>query len=133
MLSKLHGQESSQPRVAKMLYDPLLAVTAPPRGDHPESESLWIEVPDSEVGRSPAWMTRVGLAPDGTIYLPAAFAGDELEMAERATREGQYPVIYMNHAFTPADWIARVAPDKADLCASAESFAVHFFTGKDLP
>jgi hypothetical protein len=39
----------------------------------------------------------------------------------------------MNHAFAPADWIARVAPDKADLCASGKRFAVHFFTGKALP
>jgi hypothetical protein len=78
-------------------------------------------------------MRRVGLAPDGTIYLPVAFAGDEFEMADRAERDGQYPVTYMHHAFAPADWIARVAPDKADLCASAERFAVHFFTGKALP
>jgi hypothetical protein len=101
--------------------------------DYPESEFLWIEVPDSAVGRSPAWMRRVRLAPDGTIYLPAAFAGDELEMADRAIRDGQHPVTYIPHAFVPTDWIARVAPDKADLCASAERFAVHFFTGKALP
>jgi hypothetical protein len=78
-------------------------------------------------------MRRVGLAPDGTIYLPAAFAGEEQEMAERASRESQYPVVYLHHAFAPADWIARVALDKADLCASAERFAVQFFTGKAIP
>jgi hypothetical protein len=104
-----------------------------PRADYPESEFLWVEVPSRAVGRSPAWMRRVGLAPDGTIYLPAAFAGDEQEMAARAIREGQFPVAHMRHTFAPSDWIARAAPDKADLCASAEKFAVHFFTGKALP
>jgi hypothetical protein len=119
--------------VAYTLLRPLLALTAPPRGDYPESEFLWIEVPDGAVGRSPAWMRRVGLAPDGTIYLPVVFADDESEMSDRAIREGQYTVTHMAHAFAPSDWIARMAPDKADLCASAESFAVHFFTGKALP
>jgi hypothetical protein len=117
--------------VAYAMLRPLLKPR--PRADYPESEFLWIEVPDRAVGRSPAWMRRVGRAPGGTIYLPAAFAGDELEMADRAIRDGQYPVNYMDHAFAPSDWIARVAPDKADLCASAERFAVHFFTGKALP
>jgi hypothetical protein len=118
-------------RVAYAILRPLLKPL--PRADYPESEFLWMEVPDTAVGRSPAWMRRVGLAPDRTIYLPAAFAGDEQEMAERASRESQYAVVYLHHAFAPADWIARVAPDKADLCASAERFAVHFFTGKALP
>jgi hypothetical protein len=118
--------------VAYALLRPPLAPIDTPGSGFPDSEFLWIEVPDSAVGRSPAWMRRVGLAPDGTIYLPAAFAGDEREMADRAERDGQYPVTYMNHAFVPADWIARVAPDKADLCASAERFEVHFFTGKAL-
>jgi hypothetical protein len=54
-------------------------------------------------------------------------------MADRAIRGGQHPVTYMHHAFVAADWIARMAPDKADLCASAERFAVHFFKGKALP
>jgi hypothetical protein len=67
---------SSIDAVAYELLRPLLALTTPARGDYPESEFLWIEVPDSAVGRSPAWMRRVGLTPDGTIYLPAAFVGD---------------------------------------------------------
>ena len=119
--------------VAYALLRPPLAPIDTPGSGFPDSEFLWIEVPDSAVGRSPAWMRRVGLAPDGTIYLPAAFAGDELEMADRAIRDGQCSVDYMDHAFAPSDWIARVAPDKADLCASAERLAGHFFTGKALP
>ena len=119
--------------VAYALLRPPLAPIDTPGSGFPDSEFLWIEVPDSAVGRSPTWMRRVGLAPDGTIFLPVAFAGDEQEMADRAIRGGQHPVIYMDHAFAPADWIAKVAPDKADLCKSAERYTVHFFTGKVLP
>ena len=116
--------------VAYALLRPLLAPIARPTGGFPESEFLWIEVPESAVGRSPAWMRRVGLAPDGTIYLPVAFAGDELEMEDRAIRDDQHSVSHMSHMFVPCDWIARVAPDKAELCKSAERYAVHFFTGR---
>jgi hypothetical protein len=119
--------------VSYALLRPLLAPVATRRGGHPESELLWIEVPDRAVGRTPTWMRWVGLAPDGTIYLPLAFAGDEIGMADLAIRDGQHPVTHVHHAFVPVDWIARVAPGEADLCASAESFALHFFTGKALP
>jgi hypothetical protein len=96
---------------------------------HPVEEFLWVEVPESAVGRSPAWMRRVILAPDGTIYLPVAFGGDEQEMTARAIRDGVYPVTSQAHTFAPADWLAKVAPEKADLCAGAQRAAIHFFTG----
>jgi hypothetical protein len=118
---------------AYALLRPLLMLNAPPSGPYPEEEFLWIEVPDKAVGRSPAWMRRVGLAPDGTIYLPVAFAGDEPEMEDRAIRDDQHTVHHRSHMFVPCDWIGRVAPDKADLCKSAERYAVHVFTGKSLP
>jgi hypothetical protein len=118
--------------VAYALLRPLLAPIARPTGGFPESEFLWIEVPEGAVGRSPAWMRQVGLAPDGTIYLPAAFAGDEREMANRAIRDGQYPVTHKRHAFVPADWLARTAPDKADLRASVEKAMVYISKGKGL-
>jgi hypothetical protein len=98
---------------ARALLRPLLMLNAPPRGPYPEPEVLWIEVPVSAVGRSPSWMRRVGLAPDGTIYLQVAFAGDEREMEDRAIRHGQHHVTCMEYAFVAPDWIARVAPGRA--------------------
>jgi hypothetical protein len=103
-----------------------------PRADYPESEFVWVEVP-GVTGQSPAWMRRAGVSPDGTIYLPVVFAGDEREMTVRAIREGQFPVTHLCHSFAPAHWIARLAPDQADLCASVERSLIHFFTCKALP
>jgi hypothetical protein len=101
----------------------------PQHGHDPTEDFLWIDVPENAVGRSPAWMRRVGLSPDGTIYLPAAFAGDELEMTVRAIREGEFPVTHLLHTFVPSGWLARVAQDKAELCASVEKAVIHFYTG----
>jgi hypothetical protein len=50
-----------------------------------------------------------------------------------AVWEDQCPVVQLNHPFVPTDWIARVAPDHADLCAITEKTVIRCFTGKGLP
>jgi hypothetical protein len=73
-------------------------------------------------------MRLVGLAPDGTVYLPAAFAGDEPTITDRAIRDGQRPASCHSHTFVSLEWLARVAPDKADLWARVERAAIYFYT-----
>ena len=91
----------------------------------------WLEVPASSVGRSPSWLRSVGLSRDGRAFLPAAFGGDEAEMAHRVINHGESAVIHRDHTFVPSDWLARVAPHRAGLCEDAQKAAVRLFARQD--
>jgi phytoene/squalene synthetase len=91
----------------------------------------WLEVPAGAVGRSPSWLRSVGLSRDGRVYLPAAFGGDEAEMALRVVRDGEPAVSHRDHTFVPSDWLARVAPHRAELCEGARKAVVRLFARRD--
>ncbi len=70
----------------------------------------WFEV--SAGGRKmPKWLRRAVRDDDGTIFLPAAIAGvSEMEMLLCAGYDGTPAIVDGNHAYYPADWIAREWP-----------------------
>jgi hypothetical protein len=98
----------------------------------PAADIRWLEAPASSVGRSPSWLRSVGLSRDGTVYLPAALGGDEMEMSVRVVRDGEPAVIHRHHTFVPSDWLARVAPRRAELCSDVQKAVVRRFARKDV-
>jgi hypothetical protein len=52
---------------------------------------------------------------------------DELEMTVRAIWDGEQPINHQFHTFVPSDWLARAAPDQAELCARVEQYVRNCF------
>lgn len=82
----------------------------------------WCEVDT----RDPRWARSAGLAGDGTVFVPAAIAG-ETDAFLSAGYDGVTIVRYLSHAFVPADWLKKAYPQKADLVSKIEREVQEFF------
>jgi hypothetical protein len=80
----------------------------------------WIEVPNTSRKNVPAWQRSAGLADDGTVFVPAAIAGNEEAAVLSASWDGVGVVLYKKHAFLPAGWIAQEHPTARELCGKIE-------------
>jgi len=70
----------------------------------------WFEVSRDDCP-VPGWMRRAARDSNGTIYLPPPVAGvSEMEMLLCAGYDGVSAILDGEHAYYPADWIARVFP-----------------------
>ena len=71
----------------------------------------------------PKWKRTLAVSDDGTVYMPAAAAGNENEVGMRASFDGVSAVVISKHLFLPTNWLTREYPDVADICANAEAKA----------
>jgi hypothetical protein len=77
-------------------------------------------------------MRSAALSDDGTVFIPAAIAGHEQQAVLCATWDGTVPlVIDDDHAYLPAQWMAREYPEIADICHVIEEQTKAHFGGGD--
>lgn len=71
--------------------------------------------------KAPLWARSAALADDGTVFIPAAIAGNEMRTVLAATWDSNVPmVIDSGHAYLPSTWMARECPRNADICELIE-------------
>lgn len=89
------------------------------------SEIHWFAVPNPEHKRYPEWQRSCGVSEDGTVFVPAAMAGDESEMNVMlcAANEGQLTVLHLNHHFVPSGWLKTEFPKHRELIELIEADA----------
>jgi hypothetical protein len=86
----------------------------------------WCEV--GAKGRGvPAWARRAALAADGTVFIPAAVAGSEMDAVLSAGYDGVTIVQDRGHAYLPAEWIRQEYPKAANLTMKIERSVREFF------
>lgn len=71
----------------------------------------------------PKWRRTLAVSGDGTVFMPAAVAGDEKKVGLCALYDGVSAAVVHKHLFLPTDWLAREYPVVADICANAEAKA----------
>jgi hypothetical protein len=71
----------------------------------------------------PKWKRTLAVSDDGTVYMPAAAAGDENAVGMCASYDGVSAVVIQRHLFLPTSWLTREYPEVADICANAEAKA----------
>jgi hypothetical protein len=86
----------------------------------------WCEV-SAQGRRIPAWARRAALAADGTVFVPAAVAGSEMDAVLSAGYDGVTIVHYGDHAYVSAEWLRQEYPKAANLVIKIErSVREHF-------
>lgn len=68
--------------------------------------------------RLPKWARRAAWH-EGQIYLPAIVAGNEVMVFLCMGYDATPALLYRQHLFCPADWLAREFPDAAEACEKA--------------
>jgi hypothetical protein len=86
----------------------------------------WCEVNDPG-NKVPAWMRRAALAPDGTIYVPAAIAGSETVVVLCASFDGIGVLQDSNHVYVPAKWLKEAYPQAIEVATAIERNTHEFF------
>lgn len=76
----------------------------------------WIEREVLGFEKSYKWQRVIGLSSGGTVYVPAAIAGNEQAVFLCALNDGILGKRHLNHDYVPADWLAREYPKCAELC-----------------
>lgn len=76
-----------------------------------EVNMTWVVAP-----AKPRWLASAAMAPDGTVFVPAAYAGDEHKVKLCAVFDGETILEKGGHIYVPSGWLAREYPDTADLC-----------------
>jgi hypothetical protein len=79
----------------------------------------WCEV-DAGERKVPAWLRSAALATDGTVFIPAAVVGSEMDAVLSAGYDGVTIVRYRGHTYVPADWIRQEYPQATDLSMRIE-------------
>jgi hypothetical protein len=79
------------------------------------SETItWIR-PDFKKAGVPQWLVTAGISDDGTVFVPARIAGNEMAVTLAAGWDGGVAMaIYRDHAFLPVEWMVREYPKLAD-------------------
>jgi hypothetical protein len=75
----------------------------------------WKEVTGKNI---PKWKRSAGLDDDGTVFIPAIIASNEMNVMMCTGFDGTDVVTYLNHIYVPADWMAREFPETAEVCAT---------------
>lgn len=78
----------------------------------------WIELQSIPSKKMPRWQRSAGLGDDGTVYAPAAMAGNEQAIMLCAGYDGVALVSYLNHVFVSTDWLSKEYPHLEGLCES---------------
>jgi hypothetical protein len=81
----------------------------------------WYEVDPPPGRKVPRWQRRVARAADGSIFVPAAFAGREQAVALCAAYDGVPAIVEAKHVYLPVHWLALEYPDVAELCGRIQS------------
>jgi hypothetical protein len=63
----------------------------------------WKEVTGKNI---PKWKRSAGLDDDGTIFIPAMIASNEINVMMCAGFDGTEVVKYLDHLYVPSDWMA---------------------------
>ncbi|MBS3188602.1 hypothetical protein JIQ88_27305 [Pseudomonas sp. PCH44] len=78
----------------------------------------WVEFQGSK--GVPWWMLTVAISNTGTIFVPAAFAGDE-QVVQFSTQIDDTPYAMSDgHVFVPSTWLAAKFPTTRELCEMME-------------
>lgn len=86
------------------------------------SDSLTWIMTDGNGIKAPKWQRLAAVADDGTVFVPAAIAGNEQMIFLIAGWDGNVPVVSnRKHLYVPARWLAKERPDIADVCLFIES------------
>ncbi|KRV02459.1 Uncharacterised protein [Pseudomonas aeruginosa] len=85
----------------------------------------WFAVSNPEQKRFPEWRRSFGISDNGTVFVPAAMAGDdsELHVMLCASADGQSTTVHLDHHFVPSDWLKREFPKHFELIEIIESRA----------
>ena len=86
----------------------------------------WCEV-GAKGRKVPAWARRAALAADGTVFIPAAVAGSEMDAVLSAGCDGVTIIQDGGHAYVPAEWIRQEYPTAANLSLKIERTVREFF------
>lgn len=81
----------------------------------------WYVAEFTEGKKIPKWQRTLAVDDNGTIYVPAAIAGNEMSVFLAVTYDNIPVICDSNHLYVPVTWLAREYPDTADLCALIES------------
>jgi len=84
----------------------------------------WYAAPNAGSQKIPEWFRSAGITENGKIFVPAAIAGDESEVALCLLYDGTESYTHLNHIYVPADWMVREFPNTQELCEKISS-SVH--------
>jgi hypothetical protein len=71
-------------------------------------------------GAGPRWKRSAGVDVDGTVFVPAAICGNEQAAVMCASFDGVSMVLFLNHAYIPAQWVKKEYPALAGIVESVE-------------
>jgi hypothetical protein len=81
----------------------------------------------------PQWQRSAAVDSDGTVFVPAVIAGNEMAVLMAAGWDGNVPAVMDDgHVYLPAQWIAKEYPDTAEVCHLIES-KCHAHLSKETP
>lgn len=86
----------------------------------------WIEFEFRSSRSVPKWARRVAVASNGTVFVPGLIAGNPTTIFICASCDGTAALVAGNHAYYPADWIAREFPKAAEAVRHIETMAREF-------
>ena len=84
------------------------------------TELHWYQIDNPKGQTVPRWQCQAACAADGTIFAPAAIAGNETAVFLCAGYDGVPCVVDAKHVYLPTDWLAREYPAVRDICAVIE-------------
>ena len=90
----------------------------------------WFSISNQDGKRFPEWRRSFGVSDNGTVFVPAAMAGDETEMNVMlcACSDGQGTAVYLNHHFVPSVWLKNESPKHSELIEIIEARAQTAFS-----
>jgi hypothetical protein len=78
----------------------------------------WVEFSGRKKGReAPKWARSLAIGEDGTVFIPAVAAGNEMRAFLCASWDGVACIISDEHPYLPAEWMARKFPEARDVVA----------------
>jgi len=85
----------------------------------------WFSVSNLDGKRFPEWRRSFGVSDNGTVFVPAAMAGDETEQNVMlcALGDKQGTAVYLDHHFVPSDWLKNEFPKHSELIEIIEARA----------
>lgn len=91
----------------------------------------WFAVDNPEKKRIPEWRRSCGISDKGTVFVPAAMAGDETEFNVMlcAQDDQQHVAVHLNHYFVPSTWLKQEFPKHLELIEIIEN-RVHLATAE---
>lgn len=90
----------------------------------------WFSISNQDEKRFPEWRRSFGVSDNGTVFVPAAMAGDETEMNVMlcACSDGQGTAVYLDHHFVPSVWLKNEFPKHSELIEIIEARAQTAFS-----